>query len=881
MRCSIALGLLLASALHGQGGFRPLRITVDEDGLYAITYAQLTPFIAARHLVPDVLTLSRDGLQIPIEIRGGRDGRFDPGDAIIFYGTRGTGQHTRDGVYILGKARNPRRIGRLKDVPLGSDFVDDARRIIDLEEEEVFSPHACVRQDVIRGKPRNHWYWKDIIAPLDKSHIDATSATVVAEIHPEPRRSLPSQIELSLVGPTTPGIAQRIVVNVNGRDLPAVEWDTALDKTVTLNVPAGVLERKNSIQIKNHSPVGAYQEPDNEVGRTRNRLWLDKVRITFPTLLMGPAHADEQVHYKLDRGWLKKSDKLAIQSLRSEGELIYDVNRQSWVPNGKLTVPSRGPVEIVCAGLDSLEEPKSIRPVRKTDAHMPGPGADWIVVTTSRLRPLIQPLADHRRARGFTPLVIETAALYDTFTHGRFDPAAISAFIRKAYRNWKLKPKYLLIVGDADHAADWISVHETVPTNLVMTDYNGATATDLPYGDVDGDGMPEVSVGRLPVRSPDEVLRTSNRIIDLETNPPGGTWRRRLRFIAGEARFGPVIDRLLESTFRKVIGEEVPPAFQTSMTWSNPRSPFYWPARQFASRVVSEFNAGSLVFTYVGHGSPQAFDWIDDGTGMRVPILDPVSARNINAGRRSPMLAIIACWTGEYDQPKRDCIAELLLRQPGGPVAVLASSRISHPYPDALIGRGLARAFFKSRRPVGDILDEARRIMLQESKGAMAALARPFLSKAIEAGPLVRDHLYLYNLLGDPATRLPYPERDLVVKVEGDVKAGAPISVAVACGQGGGKLILSLDRPVQSRPQGLEENDPRSPDDAVAIRNHTRANLASVSSTELNVAGGDVKAILDVPAELAPGEYHVTAYLVGTEGGDGIGAVQVTVGSGR
>ena len=39
-------------------------------------------------------------------------------------------------------------------------------------------------------------------------------------------------------------IKQRIVVHVNGRDLPAVEWDTPLEKKVRIRIPAGISERR-------------------------------------------------------------------------------------------------------------------------------------------------------------------------------------------------------------------------------------------------------------------------------------------------------------------------------------------------------------------------------------------------------------------------------------------------------------------------------------------------------------------------------------------------------------------------------------------------------------------------------------------------------------
>ena len=877
------LVLCLAAAIPAQRGFRPLRVTVDKDGLYLLSYARIAEHVDVRTISPDSLTLVQDGVQVPVEIRGGRDGRLDPGDGVIFFGRRSTGPHSKDGVYILKHARNPRRIGRLAPVPLSREVTDTARRIIVLEEDKLFAPLACVRKDVIRsGRQRSHWHWHEVIAPTNAKPGVRTSATCVCAIQPEPRRSLGAEMVIEIVGPPVPGIKQKVVVNVNGRDLPAVEWDTPLEKEIRVPIPAGIVERRNSIQVKNLSPVSAYDEPGNEVGRSRNRLLIDRMTLEFGTLLMGPSAVDEQIHYRIDGSRLPAGQPLEFSALRAGGLLVYDVQRHSWATARRVDPGRRdaGPLEYICAGMNAFRAPDTVAPLRSTTAHMPGPGADWVVVTTSRLAPLIVPLVEHRRSRGFTPAVVEARELYDTFTHGRFDPRAITEFVRAAHRNWILKPKYLLIVGDADHGADWISSQETIPTQMVMTDYNGATATDGLYGDIDGDGIPDICVGRLPVRTPAGTLRLVNRIIDLETKPPAGTWRRRIRFVAGQARFNPIIDRLLERTFKSVVGKEIPAAFRLSMTWSNPRSPFYWPASRFSERIVSEFNEGSLVFTYVGHGSSQALDSIRDASGLKWPILDAESVASIDAGGRNPVLAIIACWTGMFDEPSRDCISELLLRKDGGPAAVIASSRISHPYPDALIGLGLTRAFFKGRRPLGEVLQDARTTMMAESTGAIATMAAPFLSDAIDAKALVKDHLYLYNLLGDPATSVPFPDRDLTVTTSRSPHAGSPMEVHIACGKGAGRLLVTVDRPVTRPAPGLERPDPASaPVDSTVVQNHFKANNPTVARTELDVKGGSVSVAIDLPEALPPGKYHVNAYLVGTSPrGDGLGSTTVTIG---
>lgn len=881
MRISFAgLLVVLITGSSPAQTLAPVSIVVDEDGLYEVPYALLSPLIDARRLQTDSLGLFRLGTEVPIQIRGGRDGRFDPGDSIIFWGERNRGPHSHDSAYILKRSRNPRRIRKL-EVQAGTKSVDEAWRHVVIEEDEILAPIACVRQEVIRGPAHDHWYWKRMPAPitLTQPSLGETTATFLCEIHPEPRRKVSARLFIDVLGPAVPGIDQKIVVNVNGRDLEPVTWNTPLEKRIELRVPVGIIERKNSVQIRNLSRVPAYAEADNEVGqRLRNAIYINRITFEVPTLLLGPARDDGHLIYYIPRESLKTTDPLRFRSMTREGSLTYDVGHHALGRGGLVKIGPRKEVVVACIGMGGLKEPKRVDLLRRTDAHLPGPGADWVVVTTSRFRPQVKALAEHRRKGGFTPLIIEARELYDTFTHGDFDPKAIGMFVRKAHQDWKKKPRYLLLVGDADHGADWISTKETIPTHLVMTDYNGATATDAPFGDVNGDGTCEVMVGRFPVRSRDDLLTVISRTIDLERRPPPGAWRRRVRFVAGEARFNPMIDGIIERTFRRVVSKEIPAAFRMSMTYGNPDSPFYWPAGRFSDRVISELNQGALVMTYVGHGSTRAFDRIRDPSGGVHPILDVSSVPKIDARGRNAILAIIACWTGNFDQPGRDSISELLLRKRGGPAAIVASSRISHPYPDALFGLGLARAFFKSRKPLGDVFEEARGIMMQEASGSLAKIAKPFLSKAIDPDTLVKDHLWLYNLLGDPALKIPFPEHELTLTTKGPIHAGQPLEVHVACGAAAGRLLLSLDRPLSRQGKGLTKPDPASNHaEAMVIANHRKANDPTVASSELDVKGGNVKLILDLPGDLKPGSYHLNAYLVGGGKGDALGTVAVKI----
>src|SRR5690606_12837340 len=128
---------------------------------------------------------------VPIEVRGGEDGRFDRGDAIVFYGRRSGTSHTRHRSYVLTMTAKPRHAQRTLTAE-SRDTVDEGWREVTVEEDLLFVPLATVRQDVIRSKdPHEHWYWRRLLAPEndpDDKASDASMATFLVDLDPEPRR---------------------------------------------------------------------------------------------------------------------------------------------------------------------------------------------------------------------------------------------------------------------------------------------------------------------------------------------------------------------------------------------------------------------------------------------------------------------------------------------------------------------------------------------------------------------------------------------------------------------------------------------------------------------------------------------------------------------
>ncbi|MHC4778690.1 MAG: C25 family cysteine peptidase, partial [Planctomycetota bacterium] len=253
-------------------------------------------------------------------------------------------------------------------------------------------------------------------------------------------------------------------------------------------------------------------------------------------------------------------------------------------------------------------------------------GPDMLILTPKDLVEPAGVLAAHRGAKG---LDVKIEVLEDLVKSGVEGPESTRDHIRELYRASGEQLRFLLLMGDGpDPDRDGMLGRVRIPPKIVKPRYTDARwpydkeiASDTWYAMMDDDLEPELAVGRLPADSKSDALTMVKKIIAYEASRDFGPWRKKVNVIAGTGGFGPMVDAFLEGTFRKYMTELLDPAFDVTLTYGNPKSPYCFPPPRFSEKVVERINAGSLVTAYVGHGSPRRFDSIR-WAGRRFPICD-------------------------------------------------------------------------------------------------------------------------------------------------------------------------------------------------------------------------------------------------------------------
>lgn len=506
----------------------------------------------------------------------------------------------------------------------------------------------------------------------------------------------------------------------------------------------------------------------------------------------------------------------------------------------------------------------------------PTQAADTVLVCPAALRASIEPWRNYRANQG------RRIALVD----GSLSADQIRSQIRRVAQAGNLR--FIVIAGDADlpSADDRSARLLCVPTHYVPAKVNlrwgsePEIATDNWYADLDDDHVPDVAIGRLSADSADQLATIVRKIIAYEAASPTDEWRRQINLVAGLGGFGALVDTALEAAARSIIAEGIPPAYGTSFTQANWRSPYCPPPARFGETVIGRLNEGCLFWVYLGHGQPRELDRVQV-PGEEFSILQAADVNRLRRGRGSPIALFLACYTAAYDA-RGDCLAEELLRAEQGPVAAIGGSRVTMPYAMSLLGMGLLKECFVTRRPtIGEVLLHAKRNMVlcprtddrSKQLDSIASLLSPAGSDLADER---LEHVHLFNLLGDPLLRLAHPQTVRIVTASA-AGPGERLSVSGTCpidGPATVELIVRRDR-LTFRPSPRRDYLATSEAEEEYRQTYAAANDTRLASVLTSVTAGEFSTELIVP-DHARGACHVRVFVQG-RGGFAAGAADLRI----
>ena len=300
--------------------------------------------------------------------------------------------------------------------------------------------------------------------------------------------------------------------------------------------------------------------------------------------------------------------------------------------------------------------------------------ADLVIITHEDFKDSLAPLVHQRQRQGLSVAVVDIEDLYDEFSYGQKSPLAIKAFLART------RPHYVLLVGGATYdPRNYLGRGglDFVPTKLIDTALL-ETASDDWFVDLDGNGVPDIPIGRLPVTTLQEATNALSKILAYEQAPP-----------SPKALYVSDIDDT-DDTFEETLR---PMEFLTSFV---PEELFRAHLGATTGDVLrTRITEGTGLVTYLGHGSLQLWngDIIDTDTTL--------------TNTAYPFVLAMTCLNGYFISPGIDSLASALVTDTAGAVGMIASSSLTQFAPQAVLGSTILTNL-AAGVPVGEALIRAK-----------------------------------------------------------------------------------------------------------------------------------------------------------------------------
>ncbi|MGC9024504.1 MAG: C25 family cysteine peptidase, partial [Chloroflexia bacterium] len=713
------------------------RIPVEQEGLYRLTYSSLQQAgLPVDSLDPRTLRLFRYGQEVAIRVLGEEDGRFDPQDAVLFYGRPLSGNRYTDAeVYWLtyGGAAG-RRMERRNGTPGGGTVPSSYALTEHLEENHNYYPMMPWRPD------HDHWFWN---YTYPEGGISAQTYSFPA--HPLAEEPYTATLRLHLHGGNRDDDVNpdhHIRVLLNSTLLGDLWWDGRVELTPTWSFSSVLLQPSgNTVRLEAPGDTGAVADwvvyDWLELEERRNFV-AEGDQISWE----GPAGTWE---YHLTDFSEPEIFLLDITDADAPTEIVS----ATAVPVGPtyslhFTDAATRTTRYLAVSGGRVRGPASIEPAAPADLRDPANGADYILLTHGDFYTQAQALAAFRAGRGMRARVVDVQDAYDLFAYGRRTPEALHDFLAYAYAHWPPPaPSYVVLLGDGhfdpkDHRG--FGLREYILPYLALVDpWFGETAADNRYVCLSGeDLLPDMHLGRLPANSPAEAQMMVNKIVAYESAPPPGDWRQQALFVADNAdqagNFAGLSDALIAGFY--------PPPYQAQKVYLGVTCAYQNPSVECRGQILSAINGGRLLVNYIGHGG--IWLWANER------LLDNFALPQLSNAPYLPVVLAMTCYEGMYHwtflNPNYYSLAETFLRAEGkGWVASWSPTGLGVATGHHYLDEGFFQAVFR---------DDERRL----GPATLAGKLRLW-----QAGSW-QDLLDTYLLLGDPALEMPLLETDLALE---------------------------------------------------------------------------------------------------------------------
>jgi hypothetical protein len=376
--------------------------------------------------------------------------------------------------------------------------------------------------------------------------------------------------------------------------------------------------------------------------------------------------------------------------------------------------------------------------------------SDVFVITHKDIIKSAEKYKAYRESAGeYSVSIITTNDIFNEYSYGAPDPAAIRDFLAQQFEKTDGKLRYVLFWGDghndfkgiATQRVNFVPPYESLDSDGEFDGTETYSADDF-FGRIIGeDFTPDIAIGRMPVANEIDGGWLVEKILLYENNSSKDQWRSTVTLVADDGITSHGEERGWHTTQSETLANTfIPKDMQRKkiylVEFPTDNSPVGRRKPLVTGQLLNTVNtSGSVLLNYVGHGNPRL--WAHEAVFERETTIPMMT--NLD---KLFFLTAATCDFGRFDNAENQSGAEeLILSRKGGAIGVFSASRVVFSFDNAEINENFYKQLFKFDGRIGDAY---------------------FAVKQVRNGQLENDQKFF--LLGDPTLRLLIPQRSIRIE---------------------------------------------------------------------------------------------------------------------
>ena len=511
---------------------------------------------------------------------------------------------------------------------------------------------------------------------------------------------------------------------INDQLINTTQFEGVTEKLITTSIPQNVLQTgSNTVTLRLTDGTGAQFDIINidsvTLSYSRNLSAIDEVlKIddinTHDSLLVNKSTNNLDTFYSAN-----DKDLFILESRNHSTESLLIANND--LGNGSYWISSN----------QKLNKPNIEGVVNSQDLIQSN--IDYLIIAHPAFMPAIgdnnhvlNQYINTRTQEGWNINLVSIEDIQNKYSGGMKLPNAVTKFLQDYQISSNIK--HVLLVGnDTYDYKNNLGLNSTsyIPTTYKPTLFIPHTPSDAMLTDIDEDGVPNISIGRWPVRTLNEleiiVSKTLNWSTSNDLTAIYITDVEESESISFESQAGRLIDTIVNSNINNIEIKKIFPSHIILNEGEN----IVDKSREL---MFDEWENKHSLTNFIGHGSPS--QWSKQG------ILATEDLESLNNHNHPTLIGTLTCYSSYFVSPETNSLSLALMNgsngTPNGAVAIHGAVSLS--------------SYSGNEIFVNYVLE----LQLQGKTLGDAIMSARLLSKSLN----YNDQVINWTLLGDPTLRL-------------------------------------------------------------------------------------------------------------------------------